>query len=138
MRIVPDASVAIKWYINEVHTSSAEKLLDGTHELHAPELILPEFGNIVWKKVRRRELSSVEGSRIISTFAAQNIEMHSHKYILNAAFTGAEATGQTAYDWSYLALAVSLSCPFVTADERFFKALANSRLSKNLMWIGDV
>jgi predicted nucleic acid-binding protein len=138
MIIVPDASVAIKWYVNEVYTTSAEKLLDGVYELHAPELILPEFGNIVWKKATRGELTSAEGAQIVSTFVSQNIEMHSHKSTLNAAFAGAEGTGQTVYDWSYLALAVSLSCPFVTADERFFNALTHTKLSKNLIWIGDL
>ena len=48
-----DASVAIKWYVPEVHSEIAACLLDGTHELIAPDLLLPEFGNIVWKKVQR-------------------------------------------------------------------------------------
>lgn len=138
MIIVADASVAIKWYVNEVHTSEAEKLLDGTYEIHAPELVLPEFGSIVWKKTRRGDLTEQEARKIISSFSKQNIEFHSHQFLLQAAFAGAQASGQTVYDWSYLALAVSLSCEFITADERFYKALENTTLKKHLVWIEDI
>ena len=40
--IITDASVAVKWYVSEIYTAEAEKLLDTSYEIHAPELILPE------------------------------------------------------------------------------------------------
>ncbi|MFN2455423.1 MAG: type II toxin-antitoxin system VapC family toxin [Pyrinomonadaceae bacterium] len=138
MIVVADASVAIKWYAPEIYTLEAEKLLNGSYEVHAPELILPEFGNIVWKKVRRRDLIEQEAVRIIKAFGNQNITFHSHKSLLGAAFTGATLSGETVYEWSYLALAVSLSCRFITADARFYKALASTGLKKHLFWIGDI
>jgi len=138
MIVVPDASVAIKWYVQEENTADAEKLLDGSFELHAPELILLEFGNIVWKKVRRKDLTSEEGSSIIKSFIRQNVTYHSHRPLLTASFIGADLSGQTVYDWSYLALAVSLSCRFVTADKRFYGAFENIRLRKHLVWIGNI
>lgn len=138
MRRVVDASVAIKWYVTEVYTAEAEKLLDGSLELHAPELIVPEFGNIIWKKVRVKDLTVQEAAQIIDAFQKQKIAFHSHDNLLKAAFTGAERTGQTVYDWTYLALAVSLGCELVTADERFYKALEKTSVKKHLLWIGDV
>jgi predicted nucleic acid-binding protein len=138
MMIVADASVSIKWYVAEIHTTEAEKLLDGTYEIHAPELILPEFGSIIWKKTRRGDLSEQEAIQIINAFSKQNISFHSHQPLLKSAFAGAQLSGQTVYDWSYLALAVSLSCEFITADERFYKALEKTTLKKHLLWIGDV
>jgi predicted nucleic acid-binding protein len=138
MIIVADASVSIKWYVAEIYTTEAEKLLDGTYEIHAPELILPEFGNIIWKKARRGELTEQESTQIINAFNNQNISFHSHRQLLKAAFAGAQLSGQTVYDWSYLALAVSLSCEFITADERFYKALEKTTLKKHLVWIGDI
>ena len=138
MIVVVDASVAVKWYVNEIHTLEAEKLLDGSYVLHAPELILPEFGSIIWKKLRRNDLTEREANQIIDAFRSQNITMHGHTSLFKAAFNGAQISGQTVYDWSYLALAVSLSCGFVTADERFYKALKTTTLKKNLIWIGDL
>lgn len=138
MKYVVDASVCIKWYIPETYEQEATRLLQGGHDFHAPELILPEVSNIIWKKVRRSEISSVEGERIINSFSKNSLTIHSHKQIIKSAYIGAESSGQTVYDWTYLALAVSLSCEFVTADLRFYKALENTPLKKNLLWIGDV
>jgi len=138
MMTVADASVAVKWYVAEIYTPEAEKLLNGAYEIHAPEQILQEFGSIIWKKVRKNDLTEREASAIISAFSKQNITFHSHQSLLRAAFTGARLSGQTVYDWSYLTLAISLSCAFVTADARFYKALENTGLKKHLVWIGDV
>lgn len=51
MRYVIDASVAVKWYLPEVFEQEASRLLNGRHELHVPELILPEIGSITRKMV---------------------------------------------------------------------------------------
>lgn len=137
MNVVTDSSVAIKWYVSEIHADSAEKLLLSPFRLHAPELILPEFGSIVWKKIRRNLISKSEGSAMIDAFRKSSINLHSHAGIFEAAYTGAIISGQTVYDWTYVALAVSLSCPFVTADERLFQNLATTPIRKSLIWIED-
>ena len=136
--VVADASVAVKWYISENFTTEAEKLLDGSYEIHAPELIIPEFGNIIWKKVRHGEITDREALLVISAFQKQNIAFHAHQTLINAAFTGAKISGQTVYDWTYLALAVSLSCEFVTADEKFYRSLEKTKLKKHLKWVGNL
>lgn len=138
MIVIVDASVAIKWYAGEEYSNNADQLLNGTFEIHAPELIIPEFGNIVWKKLRRNQLTLVEAENIIAAFEDLRIFLHSSKPTLNSAFIGAARTGQTVYDWTYLALAVSMSCKFVTADEKFYKALVNTDYRKHLTWVGDI
>ena len=138
MKYVVDASVAIKWYVPEIYEQQATKILQGRNFLHVPELIYPEFASILWKKVRRSEITSAEGKKIITAFSKQSLLPHSHQQLVQSAYFGAEATGQTAYDWTYLALAVSLSCEFVTADEKFYLALKHTPLQKNLLWIGNV
>ena len=138
MKYVVDASVAIKWYVPEIYEQEATRILQGNHLLHVPELIYPEFANILWKKVRRGEISAAEGQQIIAAFSKQRLSPHSHQQLVQSVFAGAEATSQTAYDWTYLALAISLSCELVTADEKFYQALKNTPLQKNLIWIGNV
>ena len=95
---VVDASVAVKWYIPEVYSNEAEKLLDSEHLLHAPELILPEFGNIIWKKVRRGEVTSTRGHQIIEAFLQTPIQLHPGTNLLPPAFEIADRTAQTVYD----------------------------------------
>ena len=138
MKRVVDASVAIKWYIPEIYEQEATRLQQSVDELDAPELILPEFENIVWKKVSRTEITGKEGQGIITEFSKTKLVLHPHSRIIKSAYTGAMMTNQTVYDWMYLALAISLTCQFVTADERFYKALEKTRLKKHLLRVGDV
>ena len=141
MKFVIDASVAVKWYVPEIFEQEAEKLLNGGHDFHAPELILPEFCNVIWMKVRRGEITKSEGGKIVSAFSAflsGKIKIHSHQKIIKAAYVGATTSGKTVYDWTYLALAVSLSCEMVTADSKFYNALETTSLKKHLRWIEDV
>lgn len=138
MKYVVDASVAIKWYIPEIYEQEAAQLLQGNHVFHAPELIYPEFSNILWKKVWRDEVTTPEGQQIIAAFAAKKLIPHAHQSLIQSAYTGAASTRQTVYDWTYLALAIALSCAFVTADEKFYQALEKTPLKAHLLWIGDV
>ncbi len=138
MRYVVDASVAVKWYVPEIHEAEATRLHAGGHELHAPELITPEFANIVWKKTRLGDITETEGRGIVSAFARSGVRFHSHNQTTQSAFTGACLTGQTVYDWTYLSLALVLSCSFVTADERFFRYLEPTSVAKHVIWIGDL
>ncbi len=135
---VVDASVSVKWYVPENFGNEADKVLNDGGELHAPQLILPELSNIIWKKIRRGELDAPTGRNIVTAFGKTRIKLHPHNNLINSAFYGATATGQTVYDWCYLALAVALDCQFVTADEKFYKALEKTNLKKNLLWIGNV
>ena len=70
MIVVVDASVAIKWYVDEIFDAEAELLLAGGFELQAPELLIPEFGNIIWKKNRSGQLPKDEAMTIIEAISA--------------------------------------------------------------------
>lgn len=138
MKYVLDASVCVKWYVPEIYEQEATRLLQGGHTFHAPELILPELSSIIWKKVRKAEITPAEGHQIVDSFLKTRLTLHSHKQLTKSAYLGAESTGLTVYDWSYMALAVGLSCEFVTADQSFYRGLETTPLKKNLLWIGDV
>jgi len=138
MKRVVDASVAVKWYVPEPYEQKAGRLLESGDELCAPELILPEFGNIIWKKILRQEITEKEGQRIITESVKTNLILYQHASIIKSAYTGATLTNQTVYDWTYLSLAIMLDCEFVTADEKFYKALEKTKLKRHLLWIGDV
>ena len=56
--LVIDASVAIKWVIDE--TGSEAALALRRYRLSAPDLLVAECANILCKKVRRRELREEE------------------------------------------------------------------------------
>jgi hypothetical protein len=62
LSFVVDASVAIKWFVDEPDSAQAAVLL--RHSLAAPDLLAPECANILWKKVTRAELSLEEAEVI--------------------------------------------------------------------------
>ncbi len=137
MNYVVDASVAIKWYVPEILEREASNFLREKHDLHVPELILPEFSSIMWKKVKRGQIVEEDAKRMVTAISIRKWRVHSHSQIIVSAYKGSIMTGQTVYDWMYLALAISLSCQFVTADGKFYKALENTPFKSNLKWIGD-
>jgi predicted nucleic acid-binding protein len=121
---VLDASVVLKWFVPEVHSDAARRLLDAPHQYLAPDLLFPEAGNAIWKKVRRGELTAEEAQRLIADLSTVAVDTIATRGLLADAYALATATGQTVYDATYLALAVRLETQLITADDRLEKALA--------------
>ena len=67
-KLVVDANVVIKWYVPEVGSTQAADLLQSGADLLAPDLLVAEFGNVLWKKVRRGELDVAEAEEITEAF----------------------------------------------------------------------
>ena len=59
---VIDASIAVKWVVEENGTAEA-LVLRQKAKLIAPELLVAECANILWKKVQRHELLKEEARR---------------------------------------------------------------------------
>lgn len=114
---VIDCSVAVKWYVPETHSQAALALLDESHQLHAPDLLLAEFGNTLWKKRRLGELTDAEVRSILTAFWTVPLEVHPLDSLLEGAVELALRTDRTVYDSMYVALAILLDSAMVTADE---------------------
>lgn len=119
---VVDASVAVKWVVEEDGTAEALTLRRRA-KLIAPAPLTAECANILWKKVQRDELSKDEALLAARLLQAANIEFVSARSLLVAATRIALEINHPAYDCLYLALAIERDCLFVTADERFLRKL---------------
>src|SRR6185503_15878993 len=95
---IVDASVVLKWFLPETLSDAARRLLDSQHQYVAPDLLFPEVGNAIWKRVRRGELTSDEGQRLISDMADVAVETIAARGLIGDAFAIATASGQTVYD----------------------------------------
>jgi predicted nucleic acid-binding protein len=62
---VVDASVAIKWFLPEIHSEAALRLRNANYELHVPKFLHLEIGNVLCKKQRQTELTQEESSLIL-------------------------------------------------------------------------
>lgn len=136
-RIVVDASVAVKWFLPEIHSVAAVRLLETRRELLAPDLLAAEFGNILWKKVRLGEISVEDEREIVRGFRLIPFTVVPSAELLEAALELANGIERSVYDSLYLALAVARKCRLVTADRRFCAAVARSPFSRNILWIEE-
>ena len=120
-----DASIAVKWVVEEPGTKEALALR--VCPLGAPELLVAECTNILWKKVRRHELTGEEAGIAARLIERADIELHPMRPLVAAATEMAIALDHPAYDCLYLALAKARGLRFVTADRRLFGRVAEDR-----------
>jgi predicted nucleic acid-binding protein len=132
-RYVIDASVAIKWYVPEVESDRAARLLtrqrQGEISFHVPDLFLSEVGNIVWKKCRAGELEPRTARAIASALIAVPKTIYAARTLLPSALDLALASHRTVYDCMYVALAVALDGVMITADGRLRQAFGKGSYS---------
>lgn len=121
---VIDASVVVKWFVPEIHSDAARRLLTLPHQYFAPDLLFAEASNTIWKKIRRGELSIEEGSRLVADIGRVAVESVSCRALAEDAHALANAIGQTVYDALYVALAVRLDTRLITADAGLAAALS--------------
>jgi predicted nucleic acid-binding protein len=124
--LVIDASIAVKWVVEEEGTAAALSLRKRAR-LIAPDLLISECANILWKKVRRRELSKDEAILAARLLQAADIELAPTRPLLEAAALIAIDLDHPAHDCVYVALAAANDCRFVTADQRLLRKVAQAR-----------
>jgi predicted nucleic acid-binding protein len=122
--LVVDASVALKWLVQEEGSSEAEVLLD--LPLAAPDLLAAEVGNVLLKKARRGELLPDEAVTAARRLGAMGVALHSTAPLLGAAVEIGLEIGHPVYDCLYLALARELGTQAVTDDRKLAARLAAS------------
>jgi predicted nucleic acid-binding protein len=111
--------VAIKWVVAETGTPEALALVGS--RLLAPALMQAEVANILWKKVRRGEMSANEAGIAGRLLAKSAVEFCSPNRDLTRVLELALALDHPAYDCVYLALAEERGVPMITADEKLIR-----------------
>ena len=123
--IVIDACVAVKWFLKESDSDKASLLLEqNSGAIAVPDLFAIEVLAALVRNGNIHKLSIPEMRE--STFAFAGILAGSMLELVPATpgrlLTGSELAfdlGHPLKDCLYLALAMELRCPLVTADERF-------------------
>jgi predicted nucleic acid-binding protein len=141
-KIVVDTSVLIKWFKTrgEGLLAEAKQLREEIErrpiEVHVPALLLYEVGNIFLLKARLglpsldKAVESLEGLPFLVAPPATPL--------LKRALRLGREFGLTFYDASFLALAVELDCPFVTADQRLFDHTHALERVRHLSHVGTI
>lgn len=118
MTLVIDASVAVKWFVDEDLRAEAERILDLENTLIAPDLIIPEVTNIVWKKAVRGQIDPSHAGIIAAAICNSPIMLHPSSELNERALEIALDLNHPVYDCLYIACAETADGVLITADQR--------------------
>lgn len=116
MRVVVDASAAIEVVLGRGKARQLALVLEAADEVLAPELLVPEVVNTVWKYHRFENLSLSACDRALELALALVDVLISCKDLYREAFLLARTARRPAYDMFYLALARREDAAFLTID----------------------
>lgn len=122
---VVDSSIVFKWYRqpgDEEYVPQAVSLLErhlhGDLEIHVPDLLFYELGNILRFK---ETLVSRDALTILRETFALALQIHPIDFLLaEETFRLAREHDITFYDASFVALSHLLDASFITADKKLF------------------
>jgi predicted nucleic acid-binding protein len=121
--IVIDASVALKWVLDEPGREAADALVED--DLIAPELWLVEAANALWRRTTLGEITADEAFERLAELANAPVASLAMEPHLATALRLAAEIGHPVCDCLYLALALRYDTHVVTADRRFRAAAAS-------------
>jgi predicted nucleic acid-binding protein len=132
--VVVDASVMVALYVDEPLSAPARAALlrsrEAGDDLHAPDLLLIECANALWKRVDRGELDRDSAMAAIAALSTlEDLDRHPlDERLVPPALSLAIAHSLTTYDAAYAALAVQLGGKVISADSRFVERASRAGL----------
>jgi len=132
--IVVDASVALKWVVDEPGSEASIALQH--QELIAPVFWLSEAANALWRRVRIGDLSADEASlRFAQLQAAPVHSVPLEPHVANGLEIGLRLN-HPIYDCIYLAIAIEQNTHVITADRRFVTAANRPEFAGRVRLLG--
>lgn len=123
--IVVDASVAIKTALHEPDSPIAMAALRA-QTWSAPDLIMAECANIIWKRYRLGEIEKSQALEAMTLVDTMNLYIEPSRRLIARVVPLSLALGHAAYDCFYLAHAEQLRAPFLTADRKLIEKVRAS------------
>lgn len=140
--VVVDASVAIKWVLEEADSEMAQALLDGwiseKKVILAPALLAYEITNIVYRKSLKGEISLDRAKQSIQAILETDLQLdypEDAELCLRSIELAKRFNLPAAYDAQYLALAEREECDLWTADARLWNAVKGK--INWVKWLGE-
>jgi predicted nucleic acid-binding protein len=114
--IVVDNDVISYFWLEASRTKAARRARERDADWHAPRLWRSEFRNVLYQHMAHRGLSRADAQRIAETVEA-DLESTTYSVATSDVLRLVDASGHSAYDCEYVALAQELDTQLVTGDE---------------------
>ncbi len=116
MRLVLDASAAVVVVLRRPQSHPLEEALEAADSILAPDLLVPELVNTIWKYHRFEGLNVDLCDRALSRALGLVDVLVPSEELAREAFLLARTTARSAYDMFYLALARREDACLLTRD----------------------
>lgn len=123
---VVDASVAIRWSIKDSFTPAAQAIIESGRPVVAPDLVIPEVANALWKMRRAGAISAEQTGQALEEIPLGFSRLVPTASLMRRAYSIAQSLDHPAYDCFYLALSDDLASPLITLDKRLYARTRNS------------
>jgi predicted nucleic acid-binding protein len=136
-QLVIDSCVCVKWVIHEQDSEKAIDLLGSDIDLIAPDMVLMEAANALWKNVRRGLLTAERAqARLADLPGFFNRLLPSSDFVAEALALGL-AMDLPIYDCAYVVASRRSGAKLVTADTKLVAKLANTADGPNVIHLTD-
>lgn len=125
MSLIVDASVAAKWFIEELGSDRARVIADAV--VSAPDLIFLEVFNAVRKRMLLGEVLPEQLDKVVPVLKGTLADVAATGGLIEEACWLSRDLSHPVYDCVYIAMARRLGMPLVTADERQLVAARAAR-----------
>lgn len=125
MPLIVDASVAVAWFVRSQASPYTDRVrrLARTQRVHVPGIWPLEFANALWQLQRRRLLTATQVDTIVELVEPLDVVVHAEAALPRRLLALAREHDLSAYDASYLDLAMALRYPVACRDGQLKNAL---------------
>lgn len=129
--VVVDASFVVPLVIDETYSEFARRMFERRRDqtLAAPTLLYWEVSNVFWKKLKRNQIDLAQLTEAGEIFDELHIELIDPIESIQRLAQVALDQNLTAYDASYLSLAIASAAELATTDKDLTRAALRSGLT---------
>ena len=131
--VVVDACVAIKWFISEPDSVQAQRLFTASYQRAAPDFVLLELANALWKNERLGRVKAEHARSAIAKVPDFFSSLLPSANLLPKAAELAREIDNPVYDCLYVIAASGLNAQLVTTDSKLIVKLAATKHAKNVI-----
>ena len=133
--IVVDTNVVVYYVLTTPQTQVARQIRDADSDWHVPSFWLSEFRDAMSEYIRSGELT-LRGALDAMDFAKRKLADKEHKVDSVRVMELVANSACSAYDCEYVALALQLGVPLVTADRRILREFPDVAVSPDAFALG--